>query len=383
MHQFLEKIISFTKLSGNKLSELLHRGHATLAPFAKRALVILKLFFKRIGLFAKVSAKISLAIIRRIYTGLHKLSEKTLKILKQLSRRIGSFVKSHWPFIKDRLVQYSTLTRFNKPVGTILLLWPTLWALWIAAEGLPQLDILLIFVLGVLIMRSAGCVINDLADRDLDRYVSRTSDRPITSGRVKPIEAIGIAIVLLGCAVILVLNLNPLTFKLSLVAVLLAIIYPFMKRYTYLPQVFLGMAFAWAIPMAFAAQTNAIPEIAWLLFITTVLWVVVYDTMYAMVDKDDDIKMGVKSTAILFDDADRTIIGAIQLMILFAQLLTGAKLELGEYYYAGIAIASVLFIYQQYLIKDRIPENCFRAFLNNQWVGLVIFIGLYLNYMFG
>jgi len=289
----------------------------------------------------------------------------------------------NWPFIKNRSIQYYYLMRLNKPVGILLLLWPTLWALWIAAEGTPDLDVLIVFGLGVIIMRSTGCVINDIADRNLDRYVQRTRDRPITSGKVKPIEAIGLTTVLLMCAVVLVLNLNTLTFKLSCIAVPLAIIYPFMKRVTYLPQVFLGLAFAWAIPMAFAAQTDSVPGIAWLLFITTVLWAIVYDTMYAMVDIEDDIKIGVKTTAILFDDADRTIIGSIQIMILLSQILTGVKLELGKYYYAGIAIASLLSIYQQYLIKDRIPENCFRAFLNNQWYGMVVFSGLYLHYLLG
>jgi len=256
-------------------------------------------------------------------------------------------------------------------------------ALWIAAEGPPDLDVLIIFILGVIVMRSAGCVLNDLADRNLDRHISRTRDRPITSGKVKLPEAIALTAALLLCALILVLNLNDLTFKLSFVAVFLAIIYPFMKRVTYLPQVFLGLAFAWSVPMAFAAQTNSIPDIAWLIFITTVLWAVVYDTMYAMVDKADDIKTGIKSTAILFDDADRIIIGSIQLMILFSQILTGTRLELGKYYFAGIALASLLSVYQQYLIKDRIAENCFRAFLNNQWYGMIIFAGIYLNYMFG
>ena len=311
------------------------------------------------------------------------LGKRSLIKLKQFSTTSSNLIKSNWPFVKNRLIQYYYLMRLNKPVGILLLLWPTLWALWIAAEGLPDLDVLTIFVLGVIVMRSTGCVINDLADRNLDRHVQRTRDRPITSGKVKPFEAIGLITVLLLCAVALVLNLNTLTFRLSCIAVPLAIIYPFMKRVTYLPQVFLGLAFAWAIPMAFAAQTDSIPQIAWLLFITTVLWAIVYDTMYAMVDREDDIKIGVKTTAILFDDADRTIIGSIQIMILLSQILTGVKLELGKYYYAGIAIASLLSIYQQYLIKDRIPENCFRAFLNNQWYGMVIFVGLYLHYLLG
>jgi len=343
MHQLAEKIIIFAKGCGNNIFEMLLRINDISAALGKRSLIK----------------------------------------LKQFSTNSSNFIISNWPFVKNRLIQYYYLMRLNKPVGILLLLWPTLWALWIAAEGLPDLDVLTIFVLGVIVMRSTGCVINDLADRNLDRHVQRTRDRPITSGKVKPFEAIGLITVLLLCAVALVLNLNTLTFRLSCIAVPLAIIYPFMKRVTYLPQVFLGLAFAWAIPMAFAAQTDSIPQIAWLLFITTVLWAIVYDTMYAMVDREDDIKIGVKTTAILFDDADRTIIGSIQIMILLSQILTGVKLELGKYYYAGIAIASLLSIYQQYLIKDRIPENCFRAFLNNQWYGMVIFVGLYLHYLLG
>jgi len=343
MHQLAEKIVIFAKGCGNNIFEMLLRINDISAALGKRSLIK----------------------------------------LKQFSTNSSNFIKSNWPFVKNRLIQYYYLMRLNKPVGILLLLWPTLWALWIAAEGLPDLDVLTIFVLGVIVMRSTGCVINDLADRNLDRHVQRTRDRPITSGKVKPFEALGLITVLLLCAVALVLNLNALTFRLSCIAVPLAIIYPFMKRVTYLPQVFLGLAFAWAIPMAFAAQTDSIPQIAWLLFITTVLWAIVYDTMYAMVDREDDIKIGVKTTAILFDDADRTIIGSIQIMILLSQILTGVKLELGKYYYAGIAIASLLSIYQQYLIKDRIPENCFRAFLNNQWYGMVIFVGLYLHYLLG
>jgi len=338
---------------------------------------------EKIVLIAKVCSNKILALSYRLSAIVITLSKKLYLKFKQYCIAITRVIKSKWPFIKNRLVQYYYLIRLDKPVGILLLLWPVLWALWIAAEGTPDLDVLFIFIIGVIIMRSAGCVLNDLADRDLDRHISRTRDRPITSGRVKPLEAVGLTVVLLLCALILVLNLNDLTFKLSFVAVFLAIIYPFLKRVTYLPQVFLGLAFAWSIPMAFAAQTNTIPDIAWLLFITTVLWAVVYDTMYAMVDKKDDIKIGVKSTAILFDDADRTIIGSIQLMILFSQILTGTKLELGKYYFIGITLASLLSVYQQYLIKDRIPDNCFRAFLNNQWYGMIIFVGIYLNYMFG
>ncbi len=343
MHQLLEKIVLIAKICGNKILAISYRLSAIVSIQSKRSYIR----------------------------------------LKQFCCAITRVIKSKWPFIRNRLVQYYYLIRLDKPVGILLLLWPVLWALWIAAEGTPDLDVLIIFILGVIVMRSAGCVLNDLADRNLDRHISRTRNRPITSGKVKPLEAIGLTTVLLLCALILVLNLNDFTFKLSFVAVFLAIIYPFLKRVTYLPQLFLGLAFAWSIPMAFAAQTNSIPDIAWLLFITTVLWAVVYDTMYAMVDKKDDIKIGIKSTAILFDDADRIIIGSIQLMILSSQILTGSKLELGKYYFIGIALASLLSVYQQYLIKDRIPENCFRAFLNNQWYGMIIFAGIYLNYMFG
>jgi 4-hydroxybenzoate polyprenyltransferase len=343
MHQLLEKIVLVAKICSNKIKAMSFRLAVIVITLAKI------LHFK----------------------------------FKQYCCVVAKAIQSKWPFIRNRLVQYYYLVRFDKPVGILLLLWPVLWALWIAAEGAPDLNVLIIFIFGVIVMRSAGCVLNDLADRNLDLHVSRTRDRPITSGKVKPLEALGLISVLLIIAVYLVLNLNDLTFKLSFVAIFLAIIYPFMKRVTYLPQVFLGLAFAWAVPMAFAAQTNSVPEIAWLIFITAVLWAVVYDTMYAMADKEDDIKIGVKSTAILFDDADRIIIGSIQLMILFSQILTGTKLELGKYYFAGIACASLLSVYQQYLIKDRIPENCFRAFLNNQWYGMIIFAGVFLNYTFG
>ena len=338
---------------------------------------------EKIVIIAKICGNNILAISYRLSAIVIVLAKKSCLKLKQFCCVVTRVIKSKWPYIKNRLDQYYYLIRLDKPVGILLLLWPVLWALWIAAEGTPDLDVLFIFIIGVIVMRSAGCVLNDLADRDLDRHISRTRDRPITSGKVKPFEAIGLTAILLVCALMLVLNLNSLTFKLSFVAVFLAVIYPFLKRVTYLPQVFLGLAFAWSIPMAFAAQTNSIPDIAWLLFITTVLWAVVYDTMYAMVDKADDIKAGIKSTAILFDDADRLIIGSIQLMILFSQILTGTRLELGRYYFAGIACASLLSVYQQYLIKDRIPENCFRAFLNNQWYGMIIFAGFYLNYTFG
>lgn len=280
-----------------------------------------------------------------------------------------------------KLDQYLRLMRFDKPAGILLLLFPALWALWIAAEGVPDLDVLVIFILGVILMRAAGCVINDLADRDFDRHVPRTRYRMITSKKVKLSEGIGIVFILLFCALILVLRLNPLVFKLALIALCAVVIYPFMKRLTYFPQIFLGLTFSWAIPMAFAAQKNTIDIVAWLIFISATIWVVIYDTMYAMVDREYDIKIGIKSTAILFDDADRVIIACLQFMVVLSQILIGLRLELGLYYYLGIATASMLFVYQQYLIKDRIPVNCLRAFLNNQWYGMVVFLGLYLHYM--
>jgi len=282
--------------------------------------------------------------------------------------------------LRERLRQYYLLTRLDRPIGIYLLLWPTLTALWIAAEGMPHWDVLVVFTLGVILMRSAGCVINDYADRKIDPQVTRTVDRPIASGKVSPHEAIVLFSALSLLAFMLVLFMNDLTIYLSFGGVTLAAIYPFMKRYTYLPQVFLGAAFAWAIPMAFAAQTDMIPDVAWILFIATVLWATAYDTMYAMVDRNDDIKIGVKSTAILFGEMDRLIIAGIQFMIFIALIMLGQRLELGIFYYLGLSAAAGLAGYQQYLIRKRQRARCFKAFLNNHWFGLVIFVGVVLNY---
>ncbi len=284
--------------------------------------------------------------------------------------------------MKEKLYHYALLMRMNRPIGVYLLLWPTVWALWIAGEGNPDIGVTWVFVLGVVLMRSAGCVINDYADRDFDPHVSRTRNRPIASGKVKPREALLLFVLLCLLAFTLVLTMNWLTIGLSIGAVLLAAIYPFMKRYTYLPQVFLGLAFGWAIPMAFAAQTGEVPTIAWLLLTATVLWATAYDSMYAMVDVEDDLKIGVKSTAILFGDADRIIIGSMQVMFLITMVIVGNKLELGLYYFAGLLAAALLVIYQQFLIRNRDPEGCFKAFLNNHWFGAVIFAGLVLHYWF-
>jgi 4-hydroxybenzoate polyprenyltransferase len=297
-------------------------------------------------------------------------------------QRIRANFQSNLPFIKDRLNQYALLTRLNKPIGTCLLLWPTLWALWIAAEGFPDLHVFIVFFLGVLLMRSGGCVLNDFADRGLDAEVKRTRTRPIAAGNVTPGEALCVAATLIIIAFLLVLTLNRLTVQLSVVGIILAIIYPFMKRYTYLPQFFLGLAFGWGIPMAFAAQTNTVPQIAWLILIANVLWSVVYDTIYAMVDRDDDLRIGIKSTAILFAEADRVIIGGIQILLVIVLAMIGRQLELGVYYFSGIGIASGMAIYQQYLIRDRDREGCFRAFLNNNWFGAILFLGIFLDYLF-
>lgn len=279
-----------------------------------------------------------------------------------------------------RVYWYTRLMRLEKPIGIFLLLWPTLWGLWVAAEGMPDMLVFVVFILGVILMRSAGCVINDYADRDFDPHVERTKLRPIAAGAVKPKEALILFVVLCLTAFSLVLLLNTFTILLSFGGALLAASYPFMKRYTHLPQVVLGAAFAWAIPMAFAAQTNDIPIVAWLLFIATVLWAVAYDTMYAMVDREDDLKVGVKSTAILFGDADKVIIGIIQLLVLLTLLIVGNHLAMSWPYYLGLAIATLLAIYQQYLIKDRAGPQCFRAFLNNNWFGCAIFCGIAAHY---
>ena len=283
-------------------------------------------------------------------------------------------------FLRARALQYARLARLDRPIGNFLLLWPMLWALWIAAEGVPDLRVLVIFVLGVLIMRAAGCVINDFADRNIDGHVKRTTHRPMAQGLVSPGEALTVFVVLCLIAFGLVLLINRLTIQLSVVAVLLAASYPFMKRYTHLPQVHLGAAFGWAVPMAFAAQTGAVPPIAWLVFVSAVVWATVYDTQYAMVDRDDDVKIGVKSTAVLFGDMDRLMIGLLQAMMLIALILIGRQAGLGIVYYFAVLAGAGLFLWQQWLIRDRERSACFRAFLNNNIFGGVIFAGVVLAY---
>lgn len=291
-------------------------------------------------------------------------------------------VEKNLLFLLDRAEQYLVLMRFHRPIGILLLLWPTLWALWIAGAGNPDPQVFTVFVIGVVLMRAAGCTMNDYADRKFDPHVERTRDRPIAAGRVRPREALALAAVVSLIAFALVLTLNTLTILMSLVGAALAASYPFMKRWTWLPQPYLGAAFGWAIPMAFAAQTGSVPAIAWVLFIVNVLWATVYDTEYAMVDRDDDIKVGIKSTAILFGDNDRVIIGVLQATVVFGLYLVGQRAGLGEWYWYSLVFGSVLFVYQQVLIRKRKPAKCFRAFLNNNWFGLAVFAGIALHYIF-
>jgi 4-hydroxybenzoate polyprenyltransferase len=281
----------------------------------------------------------------------------------------------------DRIKQYWLLARFDKPIGILILLWPALWALWVASDGRPDLLVLTVICLGVVLMRAAGCVINDYADRDFDPHVERTQHRPIAAGKIKPKEALLVFVVLCLCAFGLVLLLNIYTIMLSFIAAFLAASYPFMKRYTQLPQAYLGIAFGWAVPMAFSAQINSIPPVAWVMYVAVVLWALVYDTMYAMVDKDDDLKIGVKSTAILFGAYDRQIMGGLQIIIIGLLIIVGQMAHTGWPYYGGILIAAGLFVYQQKLIFNREKVLCFKAFLNNNWFGLAVFAGLVVDYL--
>ena len=282
--------------------------------------------------------------------------------------------------LQRQLKPYIQLMRLDRPIGILLLLWPTLSALWIAAEGKPDLTVFIVFTLGVIIMRSAGCVINDYADRKVDGLVSRTANRPLITGAVTSKQALQLFAGLGIAAFLLVLLLNTMTIWMSFIGLFLAATYPYMKRYTYLPQVYLGAAFAWAIPMVFAAQTNTVSNIAWLLFLANILWATAYDTFYAMADRKDDLVAGVKSTAILFGEDDKIIIGALQLSFLFIMILVGSQLEMSFSYYAGVVVAAGLSIYQQKMTKNREPAQCMHAFLNNNWVGAALFLGIVLHY---
>ena len=282
---------------------------------------------------------------------------------------------------QGRVCEYWRLMRFDRPIGILILLWPALWALWIAGKGRPDPLVVAVICAGVVLMRAAGCVINDYADRHFDPHVARTRQRPIASGRVEPGEALILFIVLCLLAFALVLMLNRMTVALSFVGAFLAASYPFMKRYTHLPQAYLGIAFGWAVPMAFAAQTESLPGIAWLLYLATLLWALVYDTMYAMVDRDDDLKIGVKSTAILFGERDKEIIAVIQAAVLLLLGVAGVTSGLGWPFFTGLAIAAGYSVYQQYLIRHRVREECFKAFLNNNWFGAVVFVGVLMDYL--
>lgn len=281
------------------------------------------------------------------------------------------------------LKPYLQLTRMNRPIGSLLLMWPMLVALWLAAGGVPDLKVLVIFVLGVLLMRSAGCAINDYADRELDGHVWRTVNRPLATGALSPKQALMTFVILALVAFVLVLQLNALTIALSFVAVGLAALYPFMKRYTHFPQVILGMAFGWAIPMAFAAQNGEVSALAWWLFAANIVWTLVYDTFYAMADRDDDLKIGIKSTAVLFGRYDRLIVGFLQVIYGLFWLGLGITLAFSGWYFLGLAGLLMLFVYQQWLTRHREPVACFRAFLNNNWAGACLFVGVALHYLAG
>jgi 4-hydroxybenzoate polyprenyltransferase len=282
-----------------------------------------------------------------------------------------------------RVTEYARLMRLDRPVGTWLLLWPALWALWIAGAGRPRPQVLLVFVLGVVVMRAAGCVINDFTDRNIDPHVQRTRDRPLAARRVSPFEALLLFALLLAVALYLVTRLDLLTVKLACVGALLTVSYPLIKRFFPMPQLYLGISFGgWSVPMAFAAQSGALPRVAWVLYIAAVIWASMYDTLYAMVDREDDLKIGVKSSAILFADMDRLLIGVMQAMMLGALVLVGRNLHFGRPYQAGVAAAAALFLWQQWLIRKREPAACLRAFLNNQYVGMVVFVGIQLQYLY-
>ncbi|QEM83718.1 4-hydroxybenzoate octaprenyltransferase [Halomonas binhaiensis] len=278
-----------------------------------------------------------------------------------------------------RLPDFLALMRLDRPIGTWLLMWPTLWALWIAAEGVPPRDILLIFVAGVYLMRAAGCIVNDYADRNFDGHVKRTRNRPLATGRISEREAKVLFVTLLLAAFVLVWFTNGFTVWLSLIGAALAATYPFMKRYTHFPQVVLGAAFSWGIPMAFGAVQETVPPVAWWLFFAYVLWTVAYDTQYAMVDRDDDLRVGIKSTAVLFGKYDCLIIGLLQIATLVLLIIAGGQLGLGGFYWLGLAGMAATFIHQQRLIRDRDRDRCFQAFLNNHWSGLMVFAGVALS----
>jgi len=294
----------------------------------------------------------------------------------------NSLVASFAPEVVSQLRNYGKLMRVDKPIGFWLLLWPTLWALWLAGEGTPNQGLFVVFVVGVFIMRSAGCVLNDFADRKIDPYVERTRARPLATGAVAPLEALTLFAALGLIAIGLATMLNRQAQILAVVGAVLTVVYPFIKRYMSIPQFVLGAAFGWAVPMAFAAQTGETPELAWLVFGIAVVWAVIYDTFYAMVDREDDLKIGVKSTAVLFGEVDLFVIAGLQLVMLLGLIFVGFRAALGFWYYFSVAVSAAMMGWHLWLARNRQPAGCFEAFLKNHYIGMVIFIGIVLHYTF-
>jgi 4-hydroxybenzoate polyprenyltransferase len=313
-----------------------------------------------------------------------ELIERTAERWRWLAYRVRfhPFTTHELPRITSGLLEYARLMRLDRPIGIWLLLWPTLWALWISGRGKPNPHIFIIFIIGTVLMRSAGCAINDYADRSFDPHVARTKNRPLAAGRISTLEALMLFAVLSMTALMLALQLNRSTLLLAVVGGFLAVSYPFVKRFLSVPQMYLGLTFGWGIPMAFQAQLEQVPRVAWLLLLANVLWVTVYDTIYAMVDREDDLKIGVRSTAILFGDSDRHIIAVLQVMTLLSLYLVGRMIHLGSWYDAGLCVGAVFFAYQLWLIRARDRDGCFRAFLNNNYFGMAVFVGMALEYQF-
>jgi 4-hydroxybenzoate polyprenyltransferase len=323
-----------------------------------------------------------LASVGRAASRAFELGGRLFVALGRAAGRAARLTAALIPSLVEQFGRYARLMRLHQPIGIWLLLWPTLWALWIAGEGRPEERMLIVFLLGTIIARSAGCVINDLADRKIDRHVRRTSGRPLATGEVVAAEAVILFIGLMLIALGLVLTLNRPTMYFALGGAVLTAAYPFAKRFFAAPQLVLGIAFAWGVPMAYAAQLASVPRLGWLLFLSALIWVVVYDTEYAMVDRDDDAALGVRSTAILFGEMDRLLIGVLQISLLAGLVLVGRGAELGAWYYGGLGAAAACCLYQQILIKNRVPERCFRAFLNNAWLGAAVFVGILLDYFY-
>jgi 4-hydroxybenzoate polyprenyltransferase len=313
-----------------------------------------------------------------------ELIERVAERWRWIAYRVSfhPFVTHELPRILGGLQEYARLMRLDRPIGIWLLLWPTLWAVWISSRGRPNPRIFIIFVVGTVLMRSAGCAINDYADRSFDPHVARTKDRPLAAGRISTLEALLLFTALSLTALLLALQLNKGTLLLAALGGFLAVSYPFVKRFLAVPQMYLGVTFGWGIPMAFEAQLESVPRVGWLLLLANVLWVTVYDTIYAMVDRDDDLKIGVRSTAILFGDSDRHIIAVLQVMTLLSLYLVGSMIHMGSWYHAGLWVGAAFFAYQLWLIRARDRDACFRAFLNNNYFGMSVFIGMALEYQF-